>query len=140
MTEHESRGDSLAAPVEYRLKTPFRQKSNTVTMIKGWVRRRPSMEDGINEARALFGGNIDEVDFDGCYVSVKLDGQTKFVRPDSYSDLYTYDNGDSQRMTDPYFAKVNEKLAALGLATSMDLDLTRWPTGLPDLGETQATT
>ncbi|OBB62896.1 hypothetical protein [Mycobacterium sp. 852014-50255_SCH5639931] len=137
LIEHQSPGNGLPDVVQYRLTAPVRQKTTVMQTVKNWVvggdGGKVSKADGIAQARALVGPEVAHVDFDDCYVSVKHEGQTQHVRPDAYSELFTYDNRTEQRETDEYFRKVNEKLASLGLARTMSLDLTNWPTGLPKL-------
>ncbi|MEV3903317.1 hypothetical protein AB0K11_13415 [Mycobacterium sp. NPDC050551] len=138
LIEHTSPGNGLPDHVQYRLAAPVRQTVTVMETLRGWVRTGTSKAEGINEARALVGPAIAHVDFDDAYVSVKHEGQTQHVRPDAYSELFTYDNRSSQRETDAFFRRVNEKFASLGLARTMSLDLANWPTGLPELFATTA--
>lgn len=137
LIEHASPGNGLPDVVQYRLTAPVRQKMTVMQTVKGWVvggtDGKVSKSEGIAQARALVGPEINGVDFDDCYVAVKHEGQTQHVRPDAYSELFTYDNRSSQRETDSFYKQVNEKLASLGLTRTMKLDLKDWPTNLPKL-------
>jgi hypothetical protein len=136
LMEHSSPGNGLPSILQYRLAAPVRQKSAALKVVGKWVRDGIGMSEGIKEARALVGPAIKDVEFDDCYVAVKHEGQTQHVRPDAYSELFTYDIKTTQRETSEFFAQVNEKLASLGLARTMKLDLNDWLDDLPDLKPT----
>jgi hypothetical protein len=133
LIEHRSQGHGLPNVIQYRLTAPVRQKSDAMSVVKGWVQKSVGMNKGISEAKALVGPQIGNAQFDDCYVAVKHEGQTQHVGPDAYSELFIYDGRGSQRETEDYYKRINEKLASLGLAQSMELDLVNWPTGLPKL-------
>ncbi|MBT2266290.1 hypothetical protein J7E74_14965 [Rhodococcus erythropolis] len=136
LSEHASAGIGLPSVTQYRLSAPVKQRQNAMSVVRKWAKStsKTTMDEGIVEAKALIGPKVADVDFDDCYVSVKHEGQVKNVRPDAYSELFTYDNRIAQRSTDEYFRLVQAKLAALGLAREMSLDLRTWPTDLPELG------
>ncbi|MCD2131439.1 hypothetical protein LQ424_06555 [Rhodococcus qingshengii] len=134
LTEHVAQGNGLPNLVQYRLTAPVREKHTVMGTIKRWVTQKGiSVQDGIQEARALVGPEVAEVDFDECYVSVRHEGQLRHVSPDAYSELFTYDIRSKQRETNDFYREVNNKMAALGFARTMDLDLNDWPTDLPSL-------
>lgn len=133
LIEHKSVGNGLPDVVQYRLAAPIRQKANAMATVKNWVQKQVGMDAGIDEARVLVGPEVADVAFDDCYVAVKHEGQTQHVRPDSYSEVFTYDNRNEQRETGAFFRHVNEKLASMGLARTMHLDLQGWPVNFPAL-------
>ncbi|MGV9713989.1 hypothetical protein ACWDTI_25395 [Gordonia sp. NPDC003424] len=135
LIEHAARGNGLPDVVQYRLSAPVREELTVMGTVKKWVRGGSNLTkaEGLAEARALVGPQIAEVDFDDCYISVRHEGQVQHVRPDAYSELFTYDNRSEQRATTEFYRRVHDKMASLGLARTMALDLDDWPTGLPQL-------
>ena len=134
LTEHVAQGNGLPDLVQYRLSAPVREKRTVMGIVTRWVKQKGiSVQDGIQEARALVGPEVADVDFDECYVSVRHEGQLRHVSPGAYSELFTYDIRSEQRETSSFYREVNDKLASLGLARTMDLDLKSWPTDLPSL-------
>ncbi|MDP9639735.1 hypothetical protein J2W18_004684 [Rhodococcus cercidiphylli] len=135
LSEHDSFSNGLPSKAQYRLVAPITDKAGAMAVARKWGRRNQTttMSDGINEAKALVGPKIDSVEFDDCYLNVQHDGQIKQVRPDAFSELFTYDISTKQRETAEFFTKIQAKLSSLGLVRTMQLDLATWPTGLPSL-------